>query len=68
MVCTSCLYILARSPADNFPAIGTAETTTSAARVLAQLGGGKIASTLPPSGDYPESVEVKQGTFTTPSH
>jgi len=42
-------------------AIGSIEATTSAAQVLAQLGGGKLASVFNRFGDVPDSVQAKQG-------
>jgi NADPH:quinone reductase-like Zn-dependent oxidoreductase len=48
-------------------AISTRDTQLSTSQVLAQLGGGKLALTLPPTDEIPATVTAKSGTYSSSS-
>lgn len=50
-----------------FDAIGTAETMKQVTAVVDGLGGGTVATVLPPPEGLPQTVTVKQSTYRLPS-
>lgn len=47
-------------------AIGSRESSMQTGQVIAQFGGGVLASVLPPAEDIPATVEGKMGTCICP--